>query len=60
MRTFKDILNEKMLPNFIILLGDNIVDNSHDVKEAKQKAKDIGDPKGAPSKRASVWQEVKI
>jgi hypothetical protein len=60
MKTFKEILKEKTLPNFIILVGDNIMANSKDVKEAKEKAKELGDPKGPPSKWASVWQEVKL
>jgi hypothetical protein len=60
MKTFKTYLTEKHLPHFIILKGDNIVDNTRDLKDAKKKAKelDTGDPR--PSQEVRVYQQVQF
>jgi len=63
MKTFEKYLNEKIKAKnyFLIVKGDNIVDNFQDLKSLKAAVKSYGDTsKLAPSKMITVWQKIEI
>lgn len=62
-KLIKKYLNEKIksMNYFIIVKGDNIVDNFQDLKSLKAAVKSFGDTSNlAPSKSITVWQKIEI